>query len=95
MAEDFTCPQEVQGGCGMPKFGRAGACMVCKDLWPKLRSERELRAQLVQILQCIRGSFTLEALGAITCAEVDRLLAASEVGCDGRTLDAHDVHDGR
>jgi len=92
MAEDFTCPREVQGSCDAPKFGRAGACMVCKDLWPKLQSEWELRAQLARILQRIRRSFTLEALGAITCAEVDRLLTASEVSCDERTLG---VHDGR
>ncbi len=31
----FECPEP---DCTMPKLGRAGACGVCSDLWPRLKA---------------------------------------------------------
>lgn len=46
MSDDFECPDPE---CEAPDFGRAGACLLCSHLYPKVERLRDLLARSVRV----------------------------------------------
>ena len=65
--KEFKCPQKARDGCDAPTLGRAGACLICQELWPKLQQSRAL-------LYKLRSQFTADAIGHDLTNKIDEVL---------------------